>query len=85
MTEFNDEKHNRLVAKFMKENIIPHCTGERGFAEVMTITETLNFGIMLVLHDHYRMEPSEAARLVEVMIDQAITRFSKQVNNRRKQ
>lgn len=71
------EKHNALVAEFVRK--AGRDTDSSG--ELMVVIESVIVAGMLLNTHAYGVEPATACALVEVAVQQATERFTKQVNS----
>lgn len=74
------ELHNLLSGRFVREVIGPAVKNGATYAELMVIFETVQFGMMEVLHRHYDLTPPVAVGLCEESLHSAIERFAGQRN-----
>lgn len=78
-----EARHTRLTTEFITTRLGPIIkTGPKSVGEVMVITESLQFGILLVLREIYSMTPSDAVQMMEICLDQTIKRFAKESNKK---
>ncbi|MER9471037.1 hypothetical protein [Mesorhizobium sp. M0520] len=68
--------HNLLSGRFVREVIGPAIKGGATYAELMVLFETVQFGMMEVLHRHYELAPAAAVGLCEESLHTAIERFA---------
>jgi hypothetical protein len=70
------EFHNLLSGRFVRDIIGPAIKNGATYAELMVIFETVQFGMMEILHRHYELAPSVAAGLCEESLHRAVERFA---------
>ncbi|MER8560132.1 hypothetical protein [Mesorhizobium sp. M0578] len=68
--------HDLLSGRFVREVIGPAIKGGATYAELMVLFETVQFGMMEVLHRHYELAPATAVSLCEESLHSAIERFA---------
>ncbi|RWO29620.1 MAG: hypothetical protein EOS10_22525 [Mesorhizobium sp.] len=70
------ELHNLLSARFVREVIGPAVKRGATYAELMVLFESVQFGMMEILHRHYELAPATAVSLCEESLHSAIERFA---------
>lgn len=70
------EYHNLLAGRFVRDIVGPAIKNGATYAELMVIFETVQTGMLEVLHLHYQQEPAVAVGLLEASLQRAIERFA---------
>ena len=68
--------HNLLSARFVRDVIGPSVKNGATYAELMVLFESVQFGMMEILHRHYELTPQVAASLCEESLHSAVERFA---------
>lgn len=72
----DSDLHNLLSGRFVREVIGPAVKSGATYAELMVLFESVQFGMMEVLHRHYEITPQVATSLCEESLHSAIERFA---------
>lgn len=72
----SSELHDLLSGRFVREVIGPAVKSGASYAELMVLFESVQFGMMEILHRHYAMDPATAVSLCEGSLHRAIERFA---------
>jgi len=68
--------HNLLSARFVRDVIGPSVKNGATYAELLVLFESVQFGMMEILHRHYELKPALVAGLCEESLHSAIERFA---------
>lgn len=68
--------HNILSARFVRDVIGPAVKNGATYGDLMVLFESVQFGMMEILHRHYELTPQGASGLCEESLHRAIERFA---------
>jgi hypothetical protein len=78
------DKHNQLMQKFVRGTLREMIDGSKGYGEILSMLEGIMLGIMMVLVKIYKLKPDTSAAMVEFSFQQALVRFTAEMNNDKK-
>lgn len=74
----NNELHNLLSGRFIRDVVGPAIRSGASYSDLMVLFETVQTGMLEVLHKRFEQEPHVAVGLLEASLQQAIERFAAQ-------